>query len=380
MLNEINRILLNKEKVIEDWYQSKLLSVNPCFYASIDLRFSGQKLAPVDTNLFPAGFNNISSNAIQHASILAKNHLEKLGYHENDKILLIGESHDRNQHYQNNLKAIEIILKNAGYIVKIGYLDNSYSIQEGLLQANNFTPNLIILNNDLSIEFPQIFDSIKQKIIPHPDNGWFKRRKSNHFSIYNQLMYELENLVDLPSYFFTTEFDVCNDINFKTRTGMENLATKVESLLEIIKNKYKKLGINQEPYVVVKSDYGTYGMGVMIIKSAQEIISMNKKTRNQMHTTKSSVLNNQVIIQEGIKTIDKINNVSAEPMLYMVNNELVEFMYRINDNKDEFSNLNSKGMNISINSKSANYDDYYICCNFVAKIACLAASLETKEI
>ena len=29
------------------------------FYCSVDLRDSGDKIAPVDCNLFPAGFNNI---------------------------------------------------------------------------------------------------------------------------------------------------------------------------------------------------------------------------------------------------------------------------------------------------------------------------------
>ena len=44
---------------IEHWFRQKWMEHAAPFYASVDLRNSGFKLAPVDTNLFPAGFNNL---------------------------------------------------------------------------------------------------------------------------------------------------------------------------------------------------------------------------------------------------------------------------------------------------------------------------------
>lgn len=377
MLKELENLINKNKNLIDEWYENKVSKVGKCFYTSVDLRFSGEKLVPVDTNLFPAGFNNLNSASIASASILAKEYLSKLNYNKGSKILLIGESHDRNLHYQNNLNVIGKILSNAGYDAVITNFENpSIKQRNNLIQLDGFIPELVVLNNDLSSGVPEVLKNIKQPIIPDINYGWYKRRKSTHFSIYNQLMKELEELIKLPGYFFTTEFDICDEINFKSQIGIEKLKHKVDAVLSVIKEKYKIYGIKQEPYVVVKSDYGTYGMGIMIIRDAEEISNMNKKLRNKMHITKSNILNEQVIIQEGVKTIDKINNHSAEPLLYLINNEVVEFMYRNNNSKDEFANLNSSGMNIESNSKSSNYDDYLICCNFVAKISALAASLE----
>ena len=45
---------------IEHWLRKQWQEHATPFYASVDLRNSGFKLAPVDTNLFPGGFNNLN--------------------------------------------------------------------------------------------------------------------------------------------------------------------------------------------------------------------------------------------------------------------------------------------------------------------------------
>ncbi len=216
--------------------------------------------------------------------------------------------------------------------------------------------------------------NITQPIIPSISNGWFKRRKSNHFKIYNKLMEELEEKFELPSHIFTAEFSVCNDLDFKSSRGIEKLAVEADLLFKKIKEKYIKHNINNEPYIVIKSNYGTYGMGVMSLKSADEVLKLNKKFRQQMHITKNNIVNNEVILQEGIKTIDIVNNASAEPMLYLMSHQLVSFLFRSHDAKDEYSNLNSVGMKIS--NHKLDYNEYHQCCEFVSRIAALAAALE----
>ncbi|MCT4635114.1 MAG: glutamate--cysteine ligase [Rickettsiales bacterium] len=393
MLKLIAETIRLKEQEFENWYQKKLESTTPCLYTSVDLRYSGKKIVPVDTNLFPAGFNNVSLDKIDTASSLAKKYINKISP-DIKSILLIGEDHSRNPYYMDNLKTIELILNKAGYHIKIGSLTatehsknqgnnhsdiciSSITKHNNKLQIDDFIPNLIILNNDLSSGMPDLLKNIDQKVIPHPNNGWFMRRKSNHFKVYNKLVTELEELFSLPSFLLSTEFDICEGVNFKSKHGMDELAKKVEVLLLKIKEKYEQNNIHDTPYVVVKSDYGTYGMGIMMIKSADEIFSINKKLRNQMHITKSNIVNERVIIQEGVKTFDKIGNASAEPLLYLINHQQIEFMYRIHKTKDEYSNLNSVGMEIANNHKF-DCEDYYYCCNLVARIASLAAALELQ--
>ena len=51
------RILENNTK-IEAWFRERWQETPPVMYGSVDLRNAGFKLAPVDMNLYPAGFNN----------------------------------------------------------------------------------------------------------------------------------------------------------------------------------------------------------------------------------------------------------------------------------------------------------------------------------
>ena len=59
-LLEIEKRVLNAMPAIEHWFRSQWKKNTVPFYCSVDLRNSGFKLAPVDTNLFPGGFNNLN--------------------------------------------------------------------------------------------------------------------------------------------------------------------------------------------------------------------------------------------------------------------------------------------------------------------------------
>src|SRR2546421_8376026 len=59
-LQELERVVLDKRPEIERWFRAQWAAHEVPFYCSVDLRNSGFKLAPVDTNLFPGGFNNLN--------------------------------------------------------------------------------------------------------------------------------------------------------------------------------------------------------------------------------------------------------------------------------------------------------------------------------
>ena len=59
-LQEIETHFLEHQAKIEAWFRQQWLITPAPFYGSVDLRNAGFKLAPVDTNLFPAGFNNLN--------------------------------------------------------------------------------------------------------------------------------------------------------------------------------------------------------------------------------------------------------------------------------------------------------------------------------
>ena len=63
-MNNIHQILLNKisskKSQISDWFAEKSKNTNLHFYNSVDIRHFGHKIAPIDNNCFPAGFNHLS--------------------------------------------------------------------------------------------------------------------------------------------------------------------------------------------------------------------------------------------------------------------------------------------------------------------------------
>ena len=61
-------------------------------------------------------------------------------------------------------------------------------------------------------------------------------------------------------------------------------------------------GVTDTPYVVVKADAGTYGMGVMTVRDADEVRGLNRKQRNKMAVVKEGLPVTEVIIQEGVPT------------------------------------------------------------------------------
>ena len=60
-LLELENFIIHRSCDIEQWFRTQWLENQAPFYGSVDLRNSGFKLAPVDMNLFPGGFNNLKS-------------------------------------------------------------------------------------------------------------------------------------------------------------------------------------------------------------------------------------------------------------------------------------------------------------------------------
>ena len=63
-LLELEKTIIDSTPSIERWFRLEWQDHTPPFYCSVDLRNAGFKLAPVDTNLFPGGFNNLSAEML----------------------------------------------------------------------------------------------------------------------------------------------------------------------------------------------------------------------------------------------------------------------------------------------------------------------------
>ncbi len=367
-MSQIQGLLLDKindnQELINNWFEEKFSKSKPLFYNSVDLRHSGFKIAPIDNNCFPAGFNNLGLESRKLAKKVTKEFFDK-NYPNVKKILLIPENHTRNIKYLENVLSLKSIIENDGKIeVVLGSLipnldgklvidlDENHKItlnqlikKDGkIFTKSNFEADLIIVNNDFTHTPEIILNETNQNIIPPTSLGWYNRTKSKHFDIYEDLSIELANLIDIDPWFIDPIHKNCQDIDFKNKKNIDNLANQVDEIISKIKDKYQKYDIKGDPYCYVKADSGTYGMAMMTVKSGSEISAINKKQRNKMNMIKGNVVNSQVIIQEGIPTIDKVDNVTAEPMIYLINGQVVGNLSRSHDKRDHNISLNSAGM------------------------------------
>ena len=99
---ELERRFLDSNTQIEHWMRGQWQEHTPPFYSSCDLRNSGFKLAPVDTNLYPGGFNNLNQAFLPLCVQAAMSAIENSAP-EARRFAADPENHTRNQYYLKTL-------------------------------------------------------------------------------------------------------------------------------------------------------------------------------------------------------------------------------------------------------------------------------------
>jgi glutamate--cysteine ligase len=361
-INELEQRILDSMPAIERWFRLEWMEHTPPFYSSVDVRNAGFKLAPVDTNLYPGGWNNLTHEMLPLAVQAAMAAIEKI-CPEARNLLLIPENHTRNTFYLSNVAQLRRIFHMAGLNVRIGSINpeikktttielpNGESVtlepvirNKRRLGLKDFDPCTILLNNDLSAGIPGILEDInEQYLLPPLHAGWSTRRKSNHFQSYEDVAKRFGKLLGIDPWLINPLFNKCGEINFSEGVGMECLTSNVDALLGKVRRKYKEYGIKEKPFVVVKADNGTYGMGIMTVRDVKELDVLNRKSRNKMSIIKDGQEVSEVIIQEGVLTNERMNDAVAEPVVYMMDRYVVGGFYRVHAERGVDENLNAPG-------------------------------------
>jgi glutamate--cysteine ligase len=360
-LAQLERTFIDAQPELEAFFRAQWERHSVPFYASVDLRFAGYKLAPVDTNLFPAGFNNL--NPQFHPLVLQAlmSAVSRFGCSAKS-VMLIPENHTRNTYYLENVMTLIGLMQQAGVRVRVGSLIpdlkevTPITLPSGRvlmlepierrgdrLTIGDFDPCAIVLNNDLSGGVPDILKGVSQAMVPPPFAGWTNRRKSQHFKAYDSVADEIAALLKIDPWLINPYFEQCGEVDFKAQTGLDCLQKNVAKVLSRIQQKYDEYGVTDKPFVIVKADAGTYGMGIMTVRSAEEISSLNRDARKKMAVVKEGLEVHQVIIQEGVYTNEQVNDAIAEPVVYMVDRFVVGGFYRVHANRAIDESLNAPG-------------------------------------
>lgn len=369
------------------------------FYSSVDIRESREKYAPVDHNMYPAGFNNLCSADLRDAAPVVKETLRKINSSA-QTIGIIPESHTKNLMYLDHLAILSKLIEDNGYRVFILSFDTNLfpaneekielmshsghpikiyhgQIKSGALCVGEEKMDTVIMNNDQSNPWAIEWKEIHTPIAPTPLIGWFRRQKNTHFGYYKKVADAFAAHFDINPDLIQAKFKAVEDVDFENKQGLEKLGAAVDELIAELKPGSK---------VFVKASQGTYGMGISVVGSGEEIINMNRKTRNKMDVGKNSIKFTSLLVQEGVETIIKYDESPAEITIYLMDGKSIGGFMRMNHEKDSMGNLNSRGMVFrklcmgDIVELPEDHKTKEAVYSLIARLATIAAAYEIKEV
>ena len=361
-INELEQRVIDSMPATERWFRLEWMEHTPPFYSSVDIRNAGFKLAPVDTNLFPGGWNHLTPEMLPLAVQAAMAAIEKI-CPEARNLLIIVENDTRNSSYLSNVAQLQRIFSMGGLNVRIGSVNPDVKettvielptgehitlepVQRSRhrLGLKHFDPCTILLNNDLSAGAPGILEDLhEQYLLPPLHAGWSVRRKSNHFRGYEEITKRFGKLLGIDPWLINPLFGKCEPSDFATDTGLDALQSTVDTVLTKIRRKYKEYGINEKPFVVVKPDNGSYGAGVLTVRDVKDLLALSPATRAQLAMTHDGQPVREAIVQEGVLTQERIAGAVAEPVVYMMDRYVVGGFYRSHAERGVDENLNLPG-------------------------------------
>ncbi len=358
-INELEQRLLDTMPAIERWFRLEWMEHTPPFYTSVDVRNAGFKLAPVDTDFYPNGWNNLTPEMLPLAVQAAMVAIEKI-CPEARNLLIIPEHNIRSTFYLSNLAQLRRIFHMAGLNVRIGSISpevkkstvidlpggESITLEpvlrnKGRIGVKDFDPCTILLNNDLGAGIPGILEDLHQQyLLPPLHASWAVRRKSTHFACYEEIAKRFGKLTGIDPWLINPLYESCGDVDLAHANGLAALSARVDSTLSKVRRKYKEYGIKEKPFVIVKADNSSSGMGLMTVRDAKQVPDLVARSR-QAQPQDGDL--RQLIVQEGVLTHERMHDAVAEPVVYMMDRYVVGGFYRIHAERGEDENLSAPG-------------------------------------
>ena len=320
--------------------------------------------APVDTDLFPGGFNHLTAEMLPLSVQAAMAAIEKI-CPEARNLLLVPDPDNKSSFYRASLQRLVQVFTMAGLNVRLGTLDAAITAPTPLalpdgdsltlepllrtprrLGLKDFDPCTILLNCDLANGTPAVLENLhEQYLLPPLHAGWGLRRKSRHFDSYEEVAKKFAKLLGMDPWLINPMFGRCGEVSFAEASGLDCVQDGVDALLTKVRRKYKEYGINEKPFVVVKADNGSGGAGLVTVRDAKELAdaSTSARLRERLATVRDGEAVTEVIIQEGVPTYERVHDAVAEPVVYMIDRYVVGGFYRVHAERGIDENLSTPG-------------------------------------
>lgn len=364
---QLEQFVITNWDLINRFIDEKQKQLPMPIYTSVDIRESHTRFAPVDNNLYPAGFNNICALDLNICAERLKNYINEVAPAA-QHVGIIPESHTKNKFYLDHLATLysclnknftkvsiispdenlfqeakaENLVGSLGEVQLISHSGHSIRIDPVQVKDQYFQLNngerldVVVLNHDQSKPLPVNWSQMKQLVFPTPHLGWTARQKIKHFEYYQKITDEFCEHFKIKPELIRAKFVGVNGVDFETKDGIEKLADAVGALQATLPS--------EDSQIFVKASQGTYGMGISVVKSRDDILAMNRKTRNKMDVGKNNLKFQDILVQEGIETMIKVDAHPAEVTIYLIGGKSTGGFMRINPLKDAMSNLNARGM------------------------------------
>ena len=360
-INELEQRILESMPAIERWFRLEWMEHTPPFYTSADLRNAGFKLAPVDTQLFPDTFNNLTPEMLPLAVQAAMAAIEKI-CPEAKNLLLVPDARMGSSFYVQNLQRLVEVFTQAGLNVRLGSLDPAVQgpvplalpdggelvleplvRKRGRLGLKDFDPCTILLNNDLTAGVPRALQHLhEQYLLPPLHAGWTVRRKSRHFQSYEEVAKKFAKLLGMDPWLINPMHAPCGDARLDTPAGLDALRGHVDGLLAKVRRKYKEYGIGEKPFVVVKAD-NVAGAGILTLRDVKDLDDAEGLLRTRTGLVREGEALSELIVQEGVATHERIHDAVAEPVVVMIDRYVVGGFYRVHAERNADEAISAPG-------------------------------------
>jgi glutamate--cysteine ligase len=263
----------------------------------VDLRNAGFKLAPVDTNLFPGGFNNLRRKCCRwrcRPPWRPSRNLPGRAQPAADPGNPPG-----NTFYLQNVGRLMQIFRQTGLNVRLGTLSPGSpsrtdraarrhpagggaagALANGRrLGLKDFDPCTILLNNDLSAGIP-VLENCTSKAAAAAARRLGAAPQEQPLRRLRRGGEEVRQADRVDPWMLNPLFAKVATSTSRSAPAPTRWPTACRAAGEDRK-KYKEYGIKEQPFVIVKADAGTYGMGIMTVKDASEIKDLNRKQRTR---------------------------------------------------------------------------------------------------
>ncbi|MCU0774686.1 MAG: glutamate--cysteine ligase [Ideonella sp.] len=352
-INELEQRILESLPATERWFRLEWMEHTPPFYTAVDVRNAGFKLAPVETDLFPTGFATLTDRMLPLAVQAAMAAIEKICPEAKNLLLVPGPDTGEPTFGPNLARLIEIFTQ-AGLNVRLGSIDPAPAgtiqlpdgtvlrvdpliRQRGRVGVKDFDPCTILLNHDLAGGVPASLQSLhEQYLLPPLHAGWTVRRRSRHFHAYEEVAKKFAKLLGMDPWLLNPMVAAVGSVDPGSRAGLETLQAQSDALLQKVRRKYKEYGIAEKAFVVVRLDHGHGDGGGVAVRDVKDLGDGVARLAGAGAPV-------DLIVQEGVSTIERIDDAPAEPVVMMIDRYVVGGGYRLHPGRSGDEPLHGPG-------------------------------------